>query len=603
MDNKERFQLAGILLLQFVLVSYVFSGFFLEPFSYMLNNRYDGLKNYYTLITYVLQDASFGYGYYSFMNYPIGDYIVFTDNTPFLAILMRFWHLNISSLEGLVTPIFNIAMLINIVTAFLLSYAIGRQLKMKVGISALLAFVLTWFSPMLISIVTGVPNLSVSSFLLANILLLIKFFHYLAQENKRRIIIVNISLFCLVVISTFFHIYYLAIEGIFTGIFLVGLLFHYRKKKEIITIFATLGTLILAAVTVMTIIRITDPFYTIRPEKGGGYDWDPWNMSLSGIFKGYTFLLHPVFGINDWAHKGKFGFVGHFALLMLFFRLVYFLIARKKHPITVQDGKGNFLVMLLLIAGLINLFTSIGNHIPIFGLKIDNFLSPFFFAKKFLAQVQQFRFLTRLQWPFFFVINIWAFYQLNKFLESKIKNTLKNILLIGSLIAIGIDGYGFLHFYKTAKATNTFNEESFKSLPEIPKNKYQAILPIPYFQVGNERLEYTIDDNDKWSTYIFKLSVNSKLPLIAGKMSRTPFSTSKLLYSIFTDPQLPEELRKQLNEKPILVVTNDKIEMPGKKSEFTKMIFERGPEIIKEKNMKFLFEKDDVRYYEWHLNF
>ena len=79
----------GSLIVQCLLIFAVFHHIILEGEQYLFSNHHDGLKNYFTYYTYLLQAKHDNPFIYSGMNYPFGDYIFYTDNTPLFAFLIK----------------------------------------------------------------------------------------------------------------------------------------------------------------------------------------------------------------------------------------------------------------------------------------------------------------------------------------------------------------------------------------------------------------------------------------------------------------------------------------------------------------------------------
>ena len=161
--------LALLIGIQLGLIYLVFRHFFEEPNTWMLYNAFDGLKNYYTLISYILQDPSQGYAWYSSMHYPFGDYIFYTDNTPVLSMAMRWWHINISDISNCIIPVFNTFIIANILIASLIIYDIGKLIKMKSSACLLMAIGITWTYPMILRMI-GHSNMSMTMLIIGCIL-------------------------------------------------------------------------------------------------------------------------------------------------------------------------------------------------------------------------------------------------------------------------------------------------------------------------------------------------------------------------------------------------------------------------------------------------
>src|SRR5690606_27242484 len=103
---------------------------------------------------------------------------------------------------------------------------------------------------------------------------------------------------------------------------------------------------------------------------------------------------------------------------------------------------------------------------------------------------------------------------------------------------------------------NYLNPSLFPSFEKlnIDDEKYQAVLSIPYYNVGSENIEWIIDDWDLNSRQSFQLALFSKLPLINVKLSRTILAQAQQLGAMVSKDSLSDDLRAKLNDKPILVM-------------------------------------------------
>ena len=75
----------AVLLVIALLMAVLFGPVFWHPGRYLFSTIEDGLKNYYTAIWYVHHDAGW---WFTGMNYPFGEHVVFTDNQPLLSFVL-----------------------------------------------------------------------------------------------------------------------------------------------------------------------------------------------------------------------------------------------------------------------------------------------------------------------------------------------------------------------------------------------------------------------------------------------------------------------------------------------------------------------------------
>ena len=138
---------------------------------------------------------------------------------------------------------------------------------------------------------------------------------------------------------------------------------------------------------------------------------------------------------------------------------------------------------------------------------------------------------------------------------------------------------------------------------QLDYSRYQAILPIPYFHIGSENRDYTIDDIEEWSNYCFRLNMHSALPLMACKLSRTPPVYAGHLLSAVSEGNIDDMLYQKLNNKKILVAVNRKYvaesnlgPSPDAASRNAYLLANKLPE---REQLQVVDSLGDVVFYEW----
>jgi hypothetical protein len=77
--------------------------------------------------------------------------------------------------------------------------------------------------------------------------------------------------------------------------------------------------------------------------------------------------------------------------------------------------------------------------------------------------------------------------------------------------------------------------------------------------VGSEATDYVIDDIDSVSLLSYQFHMQSHLPMMACKMSRTVPEQSHMLLALFANDSLMPALANKLNNKPVLICYNRKM--------------------------------------------
>src|SRR4051812_36156537 len=133
MKNKKYYYIA-LCVIHLAIAFIAFLKFRMHPADIVFSNDGDGLKNTYTLISYVKAPITpEGIWKYNQMSYPFGDYAFFTDNTPVFAVPFRMFCHYVWDISDYTIIIFNLVVILNIVACglllfFVLSYLLNESL-------------------------------------------------------------------------------------------------------------------------------------------------------------------------------------------------------------------------------------------------------------------------------------------------------------------------------------------------------------------------------------------------------------------------------------------------------------------------------------------
>ncbi len=628
-----------LIIIQSAFLFIAFPLFIKNGFDGMFCISFDGMKNYFTLDSYVKEPTAGSALAYHSMAYPFGDYIYFTDNTPLFAFLYKQLGCN----KSLAIPAFNAMVLLNILVCSLLTFKLFSKIIADNRVVLLLAIVLPWTNIQTSRILAGHFNLSLSFIVVLAILLLYELLEKWSNALRRNV--ATLGLILLIAISFFIHGYYVAILAVFIGSTLMyKAVVEAVTKKSFNSFLYTLAIPALGVGVPYSIVRLTDGYYKLR--KAGAMDYDHANMK-SNFFMFFTHYDFHTLGfplastmesnIETKIYLGNIGllcfsvlwlgavlnrqfrshffsiqksffrhavlapvFWGSFICLMVSFGeqygtnrdpLVFFspfksfnALAPEKQVLMVVSALAMLLVgafmfspsfkrfiqktiadyktrtkrklAQILVIGLM-VFLFIGRY----AAEFPNILNPFLYLHFVTPMVEQFRNLSRFSWPFFWTYYIWLFFVLN---ELKKVYSLRTYTI--GFVAISIVGlwevvdltnymskYGY--FENVLSAKNTRRDIT----APIDYSHYQAILPIPYYIVGSEDYDHTIDENNDWSRQNMQLATLSHLPLMSVKLSRTPPDFSIKMLNWLGKGIADTSITQRLNARPVLVVVNNKL--------------------------------------------
>lgn len=585
-------------LLHLLLFIWVFHSFLLHPLNYMYSGTTDGLKNYFTLQSYITQSPQSGYFKYDAMHYPFGEYIWYTDNSPLIAIIFRFTNLNVFPISNAL-PLIHAIVLLNVLLApivvrKLLKRFLNNELLIIAG-----TLLLVWTSPQFFRLFIGHYNLSLSIFYFIAISWTFSWYDALKSNRRNLQFSLIITLFCLLFFSATIHLYYLILLGLPLGLFIgFSTIMHYKQlRSNWRTIAMTLLTMVVVAASVFTLIHSTDDYFNLRTAEPDGKAIQNWEAKFLHLYKAKKDVNTLPFlgGFRNYdpenaPYLGSFFWYMGTLVLLLF---IYNQIKEKKWNIP----KLSRLTIISMLTVVFTFFSAMGNQLGILGF--DNFLSPLYYINKVYPAISHFRCLGRISWWCFYLTQIGILVLLDKYIAIKYPKLIIYIILLGfGLMAIDINDYRKMHQSRVVE--NVFSDEQLERIPDLNFPEYQAILPIPYYTVGAERYAFTIDDNPAWSAFTYQLQLKSELPLMSVKLSRIPPVYVEELFSIFLNDTISNVLQSKLNNKPILVVYDSAIEQFSNLEPAATVVI-NGPDIIEKYNMEKIFSIGTTTYFKWNV--
>ncbi len=597
-----------LIITQICLIFATFHAFIFNPKAYLFQSGYDGIKNYFTYQSYIQQDKAENMFIHANMNYPYKEYIFYTDNTPALAVPIRFFPQYVFDIQEFVIPIYHYWLFLGILFSTFLLYKILKRGITQPFILFVASLTLPWLDIQLLRLGIGHLNLSCSWVWLGIMLLCIKW----EESDYKNYYSLLIAIYLYIV--SFIHLYYLPIAMLFVAM-LIGFktLFAFRKKKAWFGAISMGLGVGLGAISVLATIQIIDKYYAFRSKLPMGYEWDHFKLKIAALVTPFHFNLIPFVWKTDdhleyenWGYLGSFALYGGTILLLLGLFFICKNIIQKKWtteiPIFTQWLIAIFMSSILCAS------IALGKEFRFHDTeKIlhTNYFSLFYYLDKYVPTIAQFRCLGRFSWVLFWGANI-TFIAVWQAVYDKISGKSKYILLLLSLFLL-IDMYDRVAFSEKTHVESPFSAEKMTEIKAvfagIDLQKYQAILPIPYYHVGSELMPFTVDPNEYLCTSSMQASLLTKLPLMANKQSRTATYQAQQLLKIFTDGKLSDTLLNQLNNKPVLALVNRKYttttdwDIPQRVE--ANYIYHTNATIL-QRNMSFLKRAGDWELYAWY---
>jgi len=286
----------SLAIIQALLILLAFPSLLLHGGHFMFSDWGDGFKNYFTLRSYVHNpigaDGLFKYDTFS---YPFGDYVYYTDNTPFFSVLYRWICQHVTGLSADVIPVFNVFILCGFLWCSLLAYFIFSTFLGRNFLSFALAVFLPWINMQVPRLWEGDFNLSFVAPVLAEIALFIAWQQSTGNRRKQALLLASMSL--LLLLSFLLHGYYIAILALLLGgmFFFLGASQFKTKAGKMALILSVIIPLAGLAL-VLCLLHSTDKYLALRPVTAMCYDCSVLKTNFSFLFTHYDFhsLAFPI---------------------------------------------------------------------------------------------------------------------------------------------------------------------------------------------------------------------------------------------------------------------------------------------------------------------
>lgn len=504
----------------------------------------DGFRTYFGLYYHAKYDSTC----YRLdgMNYPFGEMMEFTDCQEPVANTIRFISRNITDITDFTTGIVNGLMLFSFFLAATFLFLILRKMNLPAWYASVVSLCIVFLSPQ-IQRIGGHFSLGWMFWVPLSIYLLMIF------DQKRSYIIS--FLICFFAYSAgAMHFYFLAF-----WIFLFGPYWLYRwlwqkdyqfRKTDLIHL---LIQVILPVVILELNLVLNDVVTDRTANPWGFYQYrGQFPAVFLPLFKSYVpFLENLSFAKKiEWEAFCYVGLVASVGFFIIFFKWLFSLIKNRKAG-SVSGEK--FIDFLFWISFLVLLF-SFG--LP-FTLGLDN-------LRQYIGPIGQLRGLARFGWLFYYVINIVVFYKIYfAFYEKNAKQIWKRVIVFLFLGVFAFEAWNYSGRYQQV-LNNTISELDGKigsNLQEFCKSKiipsdYQAVLPLPYFNVGSESI--WLDPECDILKQSFIVSMETGLPNIGVAAARTSISQTYKIVELVKTPLVKYRiLENYKSRKPLLLTVID----------------------------------------------
>lgn len=533
-----KFPAIGLVLL-FILIS-VYYFYFIQHAAQLSFAPYgDGYKNYYTLSYYLKYNTG---THFTGMNYPFGENVIYTDNQPAVAWALKGLSCFVPGLTNHLREILLYTIFISIFLSYLFVYRLLFLFDLPPIFAAICSLFICMLAPQMARI-NGHYSLAYSFYFPLLLLLIVNQLNGLNQWRP----IVLLSL--LLSIFIFIHPYYFAISAFF----LISLLVVHACRSRIWKVLKFLVPVIVSLSLFKTYLFFTDAIVD-RPTS-------PWGFMISRSTLADIFLYPNSFiyqGLHTlglakkivfhWEGQAYIGVICTICLILLALAYAF----RKLSFLRI-----NSTALLLLLASIPVLLFAMAFPFSVH-VKLEQLLD-------FMPNtIKQFRAIGRFSWIFYYTASITASLVLYNLIKvSKTKSFAWGIGITAMVIWFidmnTTNNYWASVMKKWAVPVNEAVEASAIEVKlkehQLSFDSFQAILPIPYFNNGSEKIYLEAAgaqfEGMKWS-------LGSGLPLAATMMSRTSISQSLELVNLFSSDYIQKDILDKLpSNKPFLLFKDD----------------------------------------------
>lgn len=559
-----------ISLIALILLSILLTGVYFYPIvthvdSVLLASGGDGIKNYFTYLYYIQNDLG---SHFSGMNYPFGEVVVFTDNMPLMAWMMKLLGSPVSIPVAL--GIMHAALFITLTIAVIYIYKIIKLFHVPDWWAILSSLFIIYFSPQLFKMY-GHFGMAFLCYLPMQIFWLMCY-----HKNNRLKYPIYIALST--TLFTFLHVYQLAFSIILIGCYLIAYLLIFRKKSwasKIRTLLPLSLSVVIAWAVLALYLKQVDliqdrPAYPYGVFGARTVLSDIFTSSLSPL--GFTFQF--LFGNAAYISEGYtyIGFVAILLGLFLIYRLVRSMVLRivKRAKMATHPVRSFRIWLLVALLGLL------------FAMGAP-FIWNLHFLADHLATLRQFRAMGRFSWPFYYLFLIFCaifIYRLYQWLRYKDKHLIAKSMIGAILIIWVVQISGYAQWFQkniSIQATNNYKDyfstesqgwSDWLLQQGYTSDDFQAIMALPFFHIGSEKLWLQDNDYERTMYYGSQLSLQTGLPMMNVMMSRSSWSQTFALVQLLDGPFSEKPLLDSFSGKPILTLVNVNFPLKPKEKEW-----------------------------------
>jgi hypothetical protein len=546
--------------------SLAYKAILIQPDAFLVPGG-DGMKNYYTFLYHVVHGDRFME--FSGMNYPFGENIIFTDNQPLLAETLRTLKNIFPEITCHLTAIHNLTLLLGMILGTLGLFFCLRHRNVPFWFALAASGGLMLLNPQ-----AGRIHGHFAMFYPVLPWIFLFLMEIMDGASKYRN---SVWIGAIITVTGLLHMYHFITSAILCCLFLAWMVLAGRQKlKESLAIFSI--TVLLPFMLLHSLSAYIHPV--------GDRPADPWGFfSFQAAWEGfvfsyrlplYEFIHNNITKIEGIDVEGK-NYLGLTAVIFILYSIYAMLRQfRKKIAFSISGNADSMLIFVSVFSVLI----SMGYPFSIPGMEwLLDYSGPF----------KQFRSVGRVGWISFYAINLLAIPAVFALLRDRLPN------VKGRILVLGLGGFMLTEgiVFHTSRPLQQSLNEGYTCQMQTPAEigtaeKYQAILPDPFFHIGSECFSWW--DQAYNCAQSFEWSYRLGMPIVGVNMSRTSYAESFEMNELTCKPyKVPSYIQhiREKDQRPLLVVQSklDVHESRGKLSQWTAnapVVYETDQYVLKE---------------------
>lgn len=547
--DKHKFWVGFLLvgLAAALIIAAVFPGEVLHPNTYLNGTSGDAIKNYFVVEYYTHFDQGLRF---TGMNYPYGEHVNFPDMQPLLALPLAWGRQLGLPLPDYGVGLINAGLLLALLAAALLLYAVLRRLALPAWYAGITALLITFMSPQL-NRFQGHMSLGYACLVPVELYVLSRILQ--APRQARWYWLLGTFNLLVGLLAT----YHLAINSflLLALALVLGVQQGWRRTAPLLWRLAATGLVPLLAFG--TWLRLTDH---VADRPLNPYGVLVYRASFTGLFSpfegpGRALWLQlfpsaePQFEAANYVGFAGLLVLGLSGLLAVRYALrrQWGRLARPVLPTLLGSTLWASALLLVLAFAFFLWLPGLDGYVWLLG------------------PLKQFRALGRFTWPFYYAFTLYTAYFLYRqwrYLRQHRRPLLAAAWLAPLLLVWGVEANWHLRPVgqgiadrpvKAEFEASTNNYQQMLTWTKYRASDFQAILPLPYFSIGTDKI--TREGSNQSSYQAYRAALNLHLPLLAAAMARSSVGQTLRVTQVMSGPLVPKAILADLpSAKPILLL-------------------------------------------------